>query len=620
MSRVTTWVAIRPIQQSLRLIGRRSRLVLVTLSVVQLLLSGLDLLGVLLLGAVATIGVSGPGGIASSGLFSRMFDLLGLVAVPDTQLIVGFAIAAAAILLVKSVLSITFVRITLRFLAAQQAAVSKRLIRGLLSQSLLVVQRQSSYELTFALTQGVSAATTGLLGSATIALNEMGLIMVLGFALLFIDPIATVASFAYFAAVGLLLSIWLGRKIARIGNDQAAKEVASLSAIQEAIHSFREVTVTHRRDLYIRDIAELRRQAANVGADAQFLAQVPKYTMEFAMVVGGVLLAAALFATRQPASAVGLLVLFILASSRIMPAMMRLQSSFLAIRLSAGVATSTYALAEELVSGEEAHDSYVRSLHIAEAISRGYEAFDPHVLISNVTLTYPQNPVPAVDGCTLDVVAGSTVAIVGPSGAGKSSIADLILGVLTPETGTIAIGGMAPETAIKTWPGAIGYVPQEVALTNSTVRRNVALGLREQDVDDERVWRALELASIASLFRSTEMGLSTLVGERGARLSGGQRQRLGLARALYSGPRLLVLDEATSALDAETEASITEALSLLHGVVTTIVIAHRLATVIQADKVVYIDSGRIVAQGNFDDVRREVPAFERQAKLLGING
>jgi ABC-type multidrug transport system fused ATPase/permease subunit len=175
-----------------------------------------------------------------------------------------------------------------------------------------------------------------------------------------------------------------------------------------------------------------------------------------------------------------------------------------------------------------------------------------------------------------------------------------------------------PFESVQKWPGAMAYVPQDVAVLTGSVRENVALGIPMEFIDNSLVWEALERAHLAEFLRSSRDGIETLVGENGVQLSGGQRQRLGIARALYSRPRLLVLDEATSALDSETERLITETLESLAGAVTLIVIAHRLATVRHCDQVIYLADGRITGRGTFEEVRVQVPEFNRQADLLGL--
>lgn len=213
---------------------------------------------------------------------------------------------------------------------------------------------------------------------------------------------------------------------------------------------------------------------------------------------------------------------------------------------------------------------------------------------------------------------GQAVAFVGPSGAGKSTVADVILGILQPDSGAVTVGGVPPTEAIRRWPGAIAYVPQDVMLVNESIRANVALGMPRDSIDDDLVWDALHRANLADFLRGEALGLDTQVGERGLRISGGQRQRLGIARALFTRPRLLVLDEATSALDAEAEHAITTMVEELDGDVTTLIIAHRLSTIRNAELVVYLDGGRVVAKGTFDDVCARVPALHHQAELMGL--
>jgi ABC-type multidrug transport system fused ATPase/permease subunit len=240
------------------------------------------------------------------------------------------------------------------------------------------------------------------------------------------------------------------------------------------------------------------------------------------------------------------------------------------------------------------------------------------VSVNSVTLSYEISAPPAISEASLHAQAGTSVALVGSTGAGKSTLADLLIGALEPDSGVVMIGGVSPREAITQWPGAIAYVPQSVALVAGTVRDNVALGLPRDAVDDERVWEALERAHVADFLRDHRDGLDTYIGERGIRLSGGQRQRLGIARALYTRPRLLVLDEATSALDSETEQAIVQTLDELEGDVTTITVAHRLATVRRADQLLYLQHGYVVAQGTFEEVRTQAPDFDRQAALLGL--
>jgi len=357
--------------------------------------------------------------------------------------------------------------------------------------------------------------------------------------------------------------------------------------------------------------------------ELQFVGLIPKYVLEIALVCGAGLLAASQLLTKDLSAAVAIIAVFLAAGSRIVPSILRLQTAAITIRSAAGQAAPTYELARELnlanLSSATAESfGSIDPTTIRTLLQKGHQGFDASILISNVDLSYPGTSTPALAAVSLTLPAGASLALVGPTGAGKSTLADVILGVLIPDSGVALIGGLSPAEALAAWPGAVAYVPQDVAMANGTVRENVALGLPVEIIDDDWVWDALNRAHLGEFLRDSREGLDTVIGEHGIKLSGGQRQRLGIARALYTRPKLLVLDEATSALDAETEQAIANTLQELEGNVTTVTIAHRLATIRHCDLVVYLEGGRAQAQGSFSEVRALAPQFERQAQLLGL--
>jgi ABC-type multidrug transport system fused ATPase/permease subunit len=248
-----------------------------------------------------------------------------------------------------------------------------------------------------------------------------------------------------------------------------------------------------------------------------------------------------------------------------------------------------------------------------------YRDFLPEIELIDVSFRYQVGNSFGINKINLRIESGETVAFVGPSGAGKTTIVDLLLGILEPLEGKILVSKLPPKDAIEKWPGGISYVPQDVFISNGTIRENICLGYPLELATDAKVIEVLKTSQLFEVVEKLKDGIDTHIGENGALLSGGQRQRLGVARALFTNPKCLVLDEATSALDGQTELDLSGAIQKLHGNVTVIVVAHRLSTIVNADKVVYMDKGNILSVGTFDEVRQRVPEFNNLATIMGLH-
>ena len=610
------------VRSSLNLLTQRDQRVLAFIVAAQGVLGLMDLLGIALLGLVVGIAASAATN-TSSPILEAITRRLGITITDPILFTAILAGVAALVLILKSLLSFWTTRRAFQFLANRQAMVSGRLSALLLARPLIYVHSRSSQENAFALTSGAASATLGIIGQSVVIASEAALLLVLGFGLVLISPWVTLFTMLYFTAVALIVNRLVSKRAERLGATAAGADIASLSVMQEVLRSYREVFVSGRRGLYVHTFQDRRWIAASVQADLFITSQIPKYVFDIALVVGGGLLVASQTISGNLASGLAVIAIFYVAASRIMPSLMRMQGALIDMRHSSGNAKLTFELAEELEHSSSyspmSVDVYERELsHITGAMNCSYLGFRPHVIISGVSVLYPGAQVKALDDVSVEISAGQSTALVGPTGAGKSTLADLLLGLLEPETGRVMISDVSPREAIARWPGAISYVPQDIAVKDGTIRENVALGLPGGTILDDRVWEALDRAHLGEFLRSERDGLGTVVGEHGARLSGGQRQRLGLARALYSRPKLLLLDEATSALDSETEYMVNEALTSLRSEVTQVVIAHRLSTVRDCDQVIYIEGGRIAAYGTFSEVRRMSAAFDRQAHLSGL--
>jgi ATP-binding cassette subfamily C protein len=348
-----------------------------------------------------------------------------------------------------------------------------------------------------------------------------------------------------------------------------------------------------------------------MNSELQFMPNLSKYVIETAVVLGALGISAVQFTVQDSTRAVGLLAVFLAAGTRIAPAVLRVQQGIIQISSSIAGSTLTLAIIDEFRSVAPLRET-------RDEIDLHHVGFLPSIKISHASFRYPESADYALKDVSLDIDPGRMVAIVGSSGAGKTTLVDALLGILETIEGKIEISGLHPLDAFNNWPGAVAYVPQDVVLINGSVRENLALGYEINSTPEEHFWHVLEKAQLSILVKELADGLDSIIGERGSRLSGGQRQRLGIARALFTNPGILVLDEATSALDGQTEADIGDAINSLKGKTTIIMIAHRLSTVRSADAVIYMENGKILATGTFDEVRKAVPDFDRQAQLMGL--
>jgi ABC-type multidrug transport system fused ATPase/permease subunit len=610
-SKLQGWWRTTIVGRSARLLTKAERRKVLAVAILQVLFGLLDLLGIAAVGMLGALAISGIGSQQPGNRVSDALSLLGLENQPLQVQATIIGLVAAFLLIGKTIITVIFSRKIVFFLSRRGARISATLIDKLLSKSLLVVQKRSHQQTVYSLTAGVEAITIGILYTAVTILSDVSLLLILSIGLLMVDTSMAISTFLLFGGLGLLLHKVMHKKAGSLGAKQGQLSIESSQKILEVLDSYRESVVSNRRNYYARRIGEIRFSMANTTAELAFMPNVSKYVIEVAIIVGALTIGAIQFVSHDASRAVAVLGVFLATSTRIAPAVLRLQQGALRIKGNWGAAESTLQMIEEMAwsdSTEEVSD-FVDTIH---------SGFEPRVQIENITMKYPEADNPAILDFSLQINPGQVVALVGPSGAGKTTIVDVLLGVISPELGSVKISGLDPISAESKWPGALAYVPQDIVITNGTIRENVGMGYPPKNIDDDLVWDALKIAQLDQHVRELPQGLDTVLGDRGSGLSGGQKQRLGIARALFTKPRLLVLDEATSALDGETEASVSDAIQQLKGGVTVVLIAHRLSTVREADLLVYIKNGNLVASGSFQEVRDLVPDFDYQAGLMGL--
>jgi len=597
--------------RSVRVFSRSDQRKILAVMVLQVSMGILDLMGVAIIGVLGALAVSGVQSENPGNRVTSVLELLHLANQPFQTQAAILGTLATALLITRTIFSILFTRRTLFFLSRRGARISTVLISRLLSQPLLQVQAKSPQQTTFAVTTGVSTITLGVVGTTVGLVSDGSLLLVMTIGLFVVDPFMAFGTFFVFAAIGFALYRLLHKKARDLGMRESALTIKSNQKIYEVLSSYRESVVRNRRSYYANEIGKIRLELADTLAELSFMPYIGKYVIETTVILGALFISAVQFILQDAGHAVATLSVFLAAGTRIAPAVLRIQQGTLAIKSSLGAAGPTLELIESL-GDSETNES------IDDVLQTEHSGFSADVKIENISLTYPGKTEPALSELSLIIPNGTSVALVGASGAGKTSLVDVLLGVLTPSHGKITVSGNSPLVAISKWSGAISYVPQDVIISNGTIRENVAMGYPAECVSDELVWQALEVAQLDDFVRTLPQGLHTHVGDRGTKISGGQRQRLGIARAMLTKPKLLVLDEATSSLDGQTEADISRALLHLKGEVTLVMIAHRLSSVRNVDRVVYMDKGKITAMGSFDEVRKSIADFDRQASLMGL--
>ncbi|MDO5740073.1 MAG: ABC transporter ATP-binding protein [Ornithinimicrobium sp.] len=454
---------------------------------------------------------------------------------------------------------------------------------------------------------GIANTTTGLLLPAASLPAEMATFAAVLVVLLVAQPLTALITFAYLGGLAVLMYVVISPRAVvagRVGRDYSFK-VAGL--MTEMMGALKEVTLRGKADELVKEVYRNRLHATRARSHLMFLNAVPKFVTDTGLVVGFALVGAVAYLFGGPDQAFEAIALFAVAGMRMIPSVNRFQSI---ITQTASTLPHAEAVIRDIVSAR----SYVES---AEQLGQDPLPADPqHLVLRDVAFTYPGSAEPALHDVDLDIPLGTSLALVGASGAGKSTLVDVLLGLLVPQTGELAIDGQPLADVLAAWRSRVGYVPQEVNLFDGTVAQNVALTWGD-DVDEDRVMRALERAQLTEVVAGRG-GLQTRIAERGLALSGGQRQRLGIARALYGDPLVLVLDEATSALDTATEDAVSRAIRELRGSVTVIAVAHRLSTVRHSDQVCFMTGGTIAARGTFEEVVAAQPEFAVQARLSGL--
>jgi len=533
---------------------------------------------------------------------------LPLVGVVPVEATLWLIVLACGLIMIKGASTVAMQWWATRRLAVYELEIGDRLFGAYTQLTWEERSSRKTSDLTRVADTGIANTIMGfLIPLSTIPPNVVSFLSV-AVVLLVAQPLSALAVMAYLIGVALFMSMVLSKKVAQAGRVNRTYGYQAAGVLTELVEALKEFTLRDRLTAVRQHVREIRVHAARGRANISFLSIVPRYAMESALMIGLLIVGGVAFAVSGFQQAIVAIALFTITGFRMLPAINTVQGSL-------ATASANEIHAKNVVADIVSAETAVHQAEVADTLT-----LPPHpreLILRDVSFRYAPSSPEVLDEVYLRVPFGSTLGIAGPTGAGKSTLVDILLGLSTPTSGTVTVDGVPISSARHGWRAQVAYVPQSVGIFSGTIAQNVALTWGD-DFDPERVRHALHRAQLDDVVNSRAEGIDAMLTERGSNLSGGQRQRLGIARALYSDPLVLVLDEATSALDGRTEEAVADAIRNLQGDVTIIAVAHRLATIRNFDAIAYLDAGRVVATGTFDELQRIVPDFRMQARLAGL--
>jgi ATP-binding cassette subfamily C protein len=579
---------------------------------VRLFTNFFDLAGTALMAILVGYIVGVVGGNPQIDLILPIINLFNLENLSIRSQVLALGLITLSVFVLKPLIVMPVSKFISFGIHRQGAHLTNNLLNKFSNLPLTSVRKWSSPEVNYATVSGIPTVLS-LLWTGISLIADSALILMFFVALFISNTFVTLGLLVYVILLFGLLSWINGNRISTAGSKAGKASRDSTKSVLELLSMFRELFVSNRLAFQVSNLRKTRLEQGEATAMVEWLAQLPRYVIDTALILGIVVVAVGQSGAPSISVAASSTALFLTAALRILPTIAPTQGSINSIKNMKGLTERVHNFSRFVESEIIDRNHYLNTLKDNHSSNNQFV-----IAVNNLSMSYLTTEKPAITDINFQIKSGSTLAIIGASGSGKTTLADCLLGLLEPTSGKVEIDGTSPEIYRTINSGSVAYVSQDVALIDGSIRQNVAFALPDSEINDTKIYSALKRAHIDEFVRSLAQNLDTVVGERGTRLSGGQRQRIGIARALYSDPKILVLDEATSALDAETEAAITGMLKELHGQVTIISIAHRLSTVMHSDLVLFLRDGKLAGSGKFEDLIQQHPDLAHQAELLGI--
>ncbi|MGG6293723.1 ABC transporter ATP-binding protein [Leptolyngbya sp. AN02str] len=573
-----------------------------------LVISVLDAVGIGLVGPFIGLAVN-PGMVQKNALLSRLYDYSGLD--NSNQFIAALGLFIIIVFFFKSFLYYQIQNYVYKFCFTQQVKLRLRLLRTYLALPYTFHLKTNSAHLIQTIIKESEQFTYSI---AIPLLNSVANMFVL---LVLILLLARTDLFTTVSILGLLLVAFVPfhyfrHKLVAWGKAGVDANTEMLRIVNHAVGGLKETRVIGCESYFEKQLSTQVNNFAKVATNFHVFQLLPRIVLESLLIMFVVgLVSISLFYEQRSQNLISVLGIFAIASIRLLPSASQFMSNLGVLRNFKSTLDKIYYDLKEIESPEAI--SYLRlfqrspqSLKATNIYQEGITditlPFNNRLALSHINYTYPSSSTPSLSNISLTLRKGESIALIGKSGAGKTTLVDVLLGLLIPESGDIQVDGLSVYSDLRSWQNLVGYIPQTIFLIDDTIERNIAFGVPDQHIDQQRLQRAIESAQLSELIGQLPEGVHTIVGEHGVRLSGGQRQRIGIARALYHEREILVLDEATSALDNETENLISQAIQQLSGRKTMIIIAHRLTTVEHCDRIYEMEKGRIIRSGSYQEI------------------
>ena len=581
----------------------RERKRAILLVIMMLVMATLDMIGVASILPFITV-LTTPQIIQDNLVLNFMYNKSALIGVRNIE---EFIIMLGALVFIVLIISLTFKALTnyalIRFAQMREFSIGRRLMQGYLSKPYSWLLGRNTGDLSKILFSEINLVMIQALTPVLTLFANSAVVIAIGFLLIIINPVV-----AFFISFTLGSSYWLIYKLIRnylkaIGQKRLEVNQSRFLTINEAFGAGKEIKLANLENVYLDRFSKATKAFSKHQASISVLSKLPRYIIE-AIGFGGIILVILYYLIKTNAfeSALPVITLYAFAGYKILPALQAIYNSISQLKFVGPAVDSLY---DELRENKiETRPKIEKELSFEKTIS-----------LKNIEYKYPNSNLSSVKNISFDIKAKNSIALVGATGSGKTTIVDIILGLLEPQKGTLEIDGkVIVDENRRAWQKKIGYVPQHIYLTDDTVTANIALGIDSKDVDKKSIERAARVANLHDFITNKlSKGYNTIIGERGIRMSGGERQRLGIARALYHNPEVLVLDEATSAMDNLTEKLIMQSINTLRKDTTIILIAHRLSTIKNCDKIFLLDQGELIKKGTFNELLESSDLFKKNA-------